>query len=59
MLGLLGKKLGQTSVYNAQGIMVPVTIVLVGPNRVLQTKTRPPTATTRCNSVSTTRRNIA
>src|ERR1700677_3092877 len=40
MLGLLGKKLGQTSVYNAHGIMVPVTIVLVGPNRVLQTKTQ-------------------
>jgi len=40
MLGLLGKKLGQTSVYNAQGIMVPVTIVLAGPNRVLQTKTQ-------------------
>src|SRR5271156_368081 len=40
MLGLLGKKLGQTSVYNAQGIIVPVTIVLVGPNRVLQTKTQ-------------------
>jgi large subunit ribosomal protein L3 len=40
MLGLLGKKLGQTSVYNAQGVMVPVTIVLVGPNRVLQTKTQ-------------------
>src|SRR5580700_5228941 len=40
MLGLLGKKLGQTSVYNAQGVLVPVTIVLVGPNRVLQTKTQ-------------------
>src|ERR1700733_12365600 len=40
MLGLLGKKLGQTSVYNAQGIIVPVTIVLVGSNRVLQTKTQ-------------------
>ena len=39
MLGLLGKKLGQTSVYNAQGVIVPVTIVLVGPNRVIQTKT--------------------
>ena len=39
MLGLLGKKLGQTSVYNAQGVLVPVTIVLVGPNRVIQTKT--------------------
>jgi large subunit ribosomal protein L3 len=39
MLGLLGKKLGQTSVYNAQGVIVPVTIVQVGPNRVIQTKT--------------------
>jgi len=39
MLGLLGKKLGQTSVYNAQGVIVPVTIVRVGPNRVIQTKT--------------------
>jgi large subunit ribosomal protein L3 len=39
MLGLLGKKLGQTSVYNAHGALVPVTIVLAGPNRVIQTKT--------------------
>ena len=40
MLGLLGKKLGQTSVYDAQGVLVPVTIVLAGPNRVIQTKTQ-------------------
>ncbi len=40
MLGLIGKKLGQTRVYNAKGIMTPVTIVLVGPNRVLQCKTQ-------------------
>ena len=39
MLGLLGKKLGQTSVYDARGNLVPVTIVLAGPNRVIQTKT--------------------
>jgi large subunit ribosomal protein L3 len=39
MLGLLGKKLGQTSVYDARGILVPVTVVLAGPNRVIQTKT--------------------
>jgi large subunit ribosomal protein L3 len=39
MLGLLGKKLGQTSVYDAHGVIMPVTIVQVGPNRVLQTKT--------------------
>ncbi len=39
MLGLLGKKLGQTSVYDSRGVIVPVTVVLVGPNRVIQVKT--------------------
>src|SRR5580698_3518499 len=39
MLGLLGKKLGQTSVYDANGVLTPVTVVLAGPNRVIQTKT--------------------
>jgi large subunit ribosomal protein L3 len=39
-VGLLGKKLGQTRVYDAQGIITPVTIVLAGPNRVLQCKTQ-------------------
>lgn len=37
-IGLLGKKLGHTRVYNADGVMTPVTVVLVGPNRVLQVK---------------------
>jgi large subunit ribosomal protein L3 len=39
MIGLLGKKLGQTSVYDAQGTLIPVTVVLAGPNRVVQCKT--------------------
>jgi large subunit ribosomal protein L3 len=39
MLGLLGKKLGQTSVYDQHGVLTPVTVVLAGPNRVIQTKT--------------------
>jgi large subunit ribosomal protein L3 len=39
MMGLIGKKLGQTSVYDAQGNLVPVTVVLAGPNRVIQCKT--------------------
>src|SRR5579859_3800979 len=39
-VGLLGKKLGQTRVYNAKGVMTPVTVVLAGPNRVLQCKTQ-------------------
>lgn len=39
MLGLLGKKIGQTQVYDATGNIVPVTVVAVGPNRVVQCKT--------------------
>ena len=39
-LGLLGKKLGHTRVYNAQGVITPVTVVLAGPNRVLQVKSQ-------------------
>ncbi len=39
MLGLLGKKLGHTRVYDARGNVIAVTVVLCGPNRVLQTKT--------------------
>jgi len=39
-LGLLGKKLGHTRVYNANGVLIPVTVVLAGPNRVLQVKTQ-------------------
>ena len=39
-LGLLGKKIGHTRVYDATGNVVPVTVVLAGPNRVLQVKTQ-------------------
>jgi large subunit ribosomal protein L3 len=39
MIGLLGKKLGQTRVYDAKGNAVPVTVILAGPNRVIQCKT--------------------
>ncbi|MEK7781493.1 MAG: 50S ribosomal protein L3 [Verrucomicrobiota bacterium] len=39
-LGLIGKKLGHTRVYDATGVLHPVTVVLVGPNRVLQVKTQ-------------------
>jgi large subunit ribosomal protein L3 len=37
-IGLIGKKLGHTRVYDANGVLVPVTVVLCGPNRVLQVK---------------------
>jgi large subunit ribosomal protein L3 len=39
-LGLIGKKLGHTRVYDAQGVVAAVTVVLAGPNRVLQVKTQ-------------------
>lgn len=39
MIGLLGKKIGQTRVYDAKGNLVPVTVILAGPNRVVQCKT--------------------
>jgi len=39
MIGLIGKKLGQTRVYNDKGVLIPVTIVQAGPNQVLQVKT--------------------
>lgn len=40
MIGLIGRKLGHTRVYDADGNLVPVTVVLAGPNRVLQIKAR-------------------
>ncbi len=39
MIGLVGKKIGQTRVYDAKGNLIPVTVVLAGPNRVVQCKT--------------------
>lgn len=38
MIGLLGRKLGQTRVYSTDGRLVSVTIVQAGPNHVLQCK---------------------
>lgn len=37
-LGLIGKKIGHTRVYNSDGVSTPVTVVHVGPNLVLQVK---------------------
>jgi large subunit ribosomal protein L3 len=39
MIGLIGKKIGQTRVYDSKGNVIPVTVVLAGPNHVLQCKT--------------------
>lgn len=37
--GLIGKKLGMPQVFNEDGILVPVTVILAGPNVVVQKKT--------------------
>jgi large subunit ribosomal protein L3 len=37
-VGIIAKKLGHTRVYDANGVITPVTVILAGPNRVLQVK---------------------
>jgi large subunit ribosomal protein L3 len=39
-IGILGKKLGMTRVYDAKGCIRPVTVIEAGGNRVLQVKTK-------------------
>ena len=38
-IGLIGKKLGMTRVYNAKGVLMPVTVIACGGNTLLQRKT--------------------
>lgn len=38
-MGLLGKKIGMTRIYNEMGNVIPVTVVEAGPCKVLQVKT--------------------
>jgi len=38
-IGLLGKKLGMTRVYDEKGRVTPATVIAAGGNRILQTKT--------------------
>lgn len=37
--GILGKKVGMTQIFSAEGVLVPVTVIDVTPNVVLQKKT--------------------
>jgi large subunit ribosomal protein L3 len=38
--GLIGKKLGMTRIFLAEGSSVPVTVIEAGPNKVIQVKTK-------------------
>ena len=40
MIGLIGKKVGMTQVFDTSGKLMPVTVIEVGSNVVLQTKTK-------------------
>lgn len=40
MIGLLGRKVGMTQIYNATGDVIPVTAIQAGPCHVLQLKTK-------------------
>ena len=37
-MGLIGRKLGMTQLFDNEGVVTPVTVVEAGPNRVLQVK---------------------
>ena len=39
MKGLIGRKLGMTQIFDEQGVMIPVTVLEVGPCYVIQVKT--------------------
>ena len=39
MKGLIGKKLGMTQVYDEKGVLIPVTVIEVGPCVVTDVKT--------------------
>lgn len=39
MLGLIGKKVGMTRIFDDNGMMVPVTVIQAGPCRITQIKT--------------------
>ncbi len=40
MAGIIGKKIGMSSIFNADGELVPVTVILAGPCRVVNVRTK-------------------
>ena len=38
MPGIIGKKIGMTSVFNAEGDLVPVTVILAAPSKIISVK---------------------
>jgi large subunit ribosomal protein L3 len=40
MSGIIGKKIGMSSVFNAEGELVPVTVILAGPCKIVSIRTK-------------------
>ncbi|MBW6516823.1 MAG: 50S ribosomal protein L3 [Candidatus Cloacimonetes bacterium] len=40
MIGLIGKKIGMTQIFNEEGKVIPVTVLKVGPCKVIQRKSK-------------------
>ncbi|NWF49378.1 MAG: 50S ribosomal protein L3 [Ignavibacteriaceae bacterium] len=40
MLGLLGKKIGMSNIYNAEGNIIPVTVIQAGPCTIVNVRTK-------------------
>jgi len=40
MSGIIGKKVGMTSIFDENGKNIPVTVILAGPNYVTQVRTK-------------------
>lgn len=40
VIGLLGKKLGMTQLFNKEGVLIPVTLIQAGPCDILQIKSK-------------------
>ena len=49
--GLIGKKVGMTQVFEADGTVHPATVIKAGPCVVVQAKTASTDGTSRCNLV--------
>ncbi|WP_343192546.1 50S ribosomal protein L3 [Buchnera aphidicola (Taiwanaphis decaspermi)] len=55
MIGLVGKKIGMTRIFNKKGISIPVTVIQIFKNRVVQVKNTPQNV---CNTIQITTSSI-
>ncbi len=56
---IIGKKIGMTQIFDADGKVIPVTVIEAGPCTVVQKKTEEKTATTPFSSATATWRSAS